>query len=167
MITTTTNTTAVMITVMYGMFSRRSHSLLSPLGFRLVFLYFLRSFCSMWSTVATSTDTSAIYSQTGEHSHGHSKLYITWTAHFACPLEQSHKRANYGNGFNGAEIIGKEHQKQLTVHYEDSGSGRGWSQLSGGRPSSSYLFTVSAGQLSSITVSWIINPKCMSDRGSE
>lgn len=135
MITTTTNTTAVMITVMYGMFSRRSHSLLSPLGFRLVFLYFLRSFCSVWSTVATSTDTSAIYSQTGEHGHGHSKLYITWTAHFACPLEQSHKRANYGNGFNGAEIIGKEHQKQLTVHYEDSGSGRkgtrGWSHLSG------------------------------------
>lgn len=139
MITTTTNTTAVMITVMCGMFSRRSHSLLSPLGFRLVFLYILRSFCSVWSTVATSTDTSAIYSQTEEHGHGHSKLYITWTAHFAWPLEQSHKRANYGNGFNGAEIIGKEHQKQLTVYYEDSGSGQRPQEGEAGSPGQTIL----------------------------
>lgn len=65
MITTTTNTTAAMMIARCGMFSRYAHSLLSPLGFRLVFLYFRRSFCRVWSTVATSTETSAIYSQGG------------------------------------------------------------------------------------------------------
>lgn len=68
MITTTTNTTAVMMTARCGMFNRRTNSFWSPLGFRLVFLYFLQSLCSVWSTVATSTDTSAIYSQGGDTS---------------------------------------------------------------------------------------------------
>lgn len=66
MTTTTTNTTAAMMTARCGTFSRRAHSFLTPLGFRLVFLYFLQIFCRVWSTVATSTDTSAIYSRGGE-----------------------------------------------------------------------------------------------------
>lgn len=66
MITTTTNTTAAMMTAMCGIFNRRANSFLSPLGFRLVCLYFMQSFCRVWSTVATSTDTSAIYSQGGK-----------------------------------------------------------------------------------------------------
>lgn len=41
MITITMNTTAVVMTARCGMFSRRVHSFSSPLGFRLVFLYFL------------------------------------------------------------------------------------------------------------------------------
>lgn len=60
MMTTTTNTTAAVMMAMCGMFSRRAHSFWRPLGFLLVFLYFLQIFCRAWSTVATSTDTSAI-----------------------------------------------------------------------------------------------------------
>lgn len=84
MITTTTNTTAAVMMARCGMFNRRAHSFLSPLGFRLVFLYFLQIFCRVWSTVATSTDTSAICGcGEGRHSHsnakchhGSSKLYL-------------------------------------------------------------------------------------------
>lgn len=74
MMISTTNTTAVMMTARWGMLNRRACSLLSPLGFRLVFLYFLQIFCSVWSTVATSTDTSAICSRGGRtHSHSNAK----------------------------------------------------------------------------------------------
>lgn len=71
MMTTTTNTTAVMMMARCGVFNTWAHSLLSPLGFRLVFLYILQSLCRVWSTVATSTDTSAIYRK-GEGSHSYS-----------------------------------------------------------------------------------------------
>lgn len=57
--TTTTKTTAAVMMAMCGTFSRRVHSFWRPLGFLLVFLYFLQIFCRVWSTVATSTDTSA------------------------------------------------------------------------------------------------------------
>lgn len=57
--TTTTKTTAAVMMAMCGTFSRRAHSFWRPLGFLLVFLYFLQSFRRVWSTVATSTDTSA------------------------------------------------------------------------------------------------------------
>lgn len=59
--TTTTNTTAAVMRAMCGTLSRRAHSLRRPLGFLLVFLYFLLIFCRVWSTVATSTDTSEIW----------------------------------------------------------------------------------------------------------
>lgn len=61
--TTTTNTTAAVMMAMWGTFSRRAHSFWRPLGFLLVFLYFLQIFRRVWSTVATSTDTSATCTQ--------------------------------------------------------------------------------------------------------
>lgn len=81
--TTTTNTTAVIITARCGMFNRRAHSFLSPLGFRLLFLNCLQIFCRVWSTVATSTDTSAIYIQ-GEETHSFSNA-----VNFICPFKLS------------------------------------------------------------------------------
>lgn len=65
MITTTTKTTAVMMMARCLMFNRYAHSLLRPFGFRLVFLYFLRRARRVWSTVATSTDTSVICRRRG------------------------------------------------------------------------------------------------------
>lgn len=64
--TTTTKTTAAVMMAMCGTFSRRAHSFWRPLGFLLVFLYFLQSFRRVWSTVATSTDTSATCSEQKE-----------------------------------------------------------------------------------------------------
>lgn len=88
-ITNTTDTTAVMMTATCGTFNKWAHSLWSPLGFRLVFLYFLQSFWRVWSTVATSTATSAIYSRgrdTITHQH---RCAIVVAVHFTCSFELS------------------------------------------------------------------------------
>lgn len=88
MTTTTTNTTAAMMTARCGMFSRRTHSFLTPLGFLLVFLYFLQIFCRVWSTVATSTDTSAIYSS-GGGGESDSPSAVMVAVNYACPFKLS------------------------------------------------------------------------------
>lgn len=112
--TSTTNTTAAVMKAMCGMLSRRAHSFWRPLGFLLVFLYFLQNFCKVWSTVDTSTDTSAICSKRRRI------FVISVGVCFICPKLKEHRTfvSSFSADPSSVWTVEEEHREQHPAYHE-------------------------------------------------